>query len=194
MAATLDIIIITTDHLSIHEIVQYLNKFYDLKIQISKMTQIDNWLWEGERGLSVSDTIDSCLMNGKIVVVGLESSLFKDLGVFVEKIDKKIIYTFWINTETYPELDADIWSKDIYLKIFGGIEQMIKEFDYRIDTIAAGIETNLVYQEDRIGMIRKSGNINAWSFDKAIIMDDLLEFSCSRIGDRDILVYTGVCP
>lgn len=186
MAATLDINIITTDDLSIHNIVQYLNEFFDLKIQISKMTQIDNWLWEGERSLAVSDPISSCLMNGKIVVVDLKSSLFKDLGVLVEKIDEKIIYTFWINTETYPELDADIWNKDIYLKIFGGIEQMIKEFDYRIDTIATGIETNFVYEKDRMEMIKKSGNINAWSFDKSIIMDDLLEFSHSRIGDRDV--------
>lgn len=186
MAATLDIIIITTDDLSIYNIAEYLNEFYDLKIQISKMTQIDNWLWEGERDLAVSDTIHSCLMNGKIVVVDLKSSLFKDLGVLVEKIDEKIIYTFWINTETYPELDEDIWNKDIYLKIFGGIEQMIKEFDYRIDTIATGIETNLVYEKDRMEMIKKSENINAWSFDESIIMDDLLEFSHSRIGDRDV--------
>lgn len=192
MAATLDIIIITTDNLSIHKIAQYLNEFYDLKIQISKMTQIDNWLWEGERGLAVSDTIDSCLMNGKIVVVDLNSSLFKNLGIFVEIIDEKYIYTFWINTETYPELDTDIWNKDIYLKIFSGIEQMTKEFGYRVDTIATGIETNLVYEKDRMEMIKESGNINAWSFDKSIIMDDLLGFNHRRIGDRDVFIYTGV--
>lgn len=94
MAASLDIIIITSDNFSIYNIAQYLNEFYDFKIQISKMTQIDNWLWEGERELSVNDTIDSCLMNEKIVVVGLKSPLFKDLGVFVEKIDEKIYIHF----------------------------------------------------------------------------------------------------
>lgn len=188
MAATLDLILITTDNLSIHNIVRYLNEFYDLKIQISKTTQIDNWLWEGECGLSASDTMDSCLMNGKIVVVGLRSPLFKDSGVFVEKIDEKIIYTFWINTETYPELDVDIWNKDIYLKIFGGIEEVIKEFAYRVDTIAIGIETNLIYKKDRTGMIKKSDNINAWGFDQSMTIDDLSGFSRSRIGDRDLLI------
>lgn len=186
MAATLDIIIITSDNFSIYNIAQYLNEFYDFKIQISKMTQIDNWLWEGERELSVNDTIDSCLMNEKIVVVGLKSPLFKDLGVFVERSDEKNIYTFWINTETYPELDTDIGNKDIYLKIFGGIEQITKKFAYSVDVIAAGIETNLVYQKNRTEMIKKSYNINAWSFDKSIVIDDLLEFSHRRIGDRDV--------
>ncbi len=131
---------------------------------------------------------DSCLMNGKIVIVGLKSSLFKDLGVFVEKLDEKYIYTFWINTETHPELDTDIGNKDIYLKIFAEIDQMIKKFGLRVDTIAAGIETNLVYHKDRKEMIKKSYNINAWSFDKSIIIDDLWEFSHSRIGDRDIFI------
>ncbi len=191
MAASLDIIIITTNNFSIYKIVNYMNEFYDLEIHISKITQIDNWLWEGERRLSVSDTIDSCLMNGKIVVVGLKSSLFKDLGVFVEKIDEKNVYTFWINTETYPKLDTDIWNKDIYLKIFSGIEQITKEFGYRVDVIATGIETNLVYQKDRMEMIKNSGNINAWSFDKPIITDDLLGYNHSRIGNRDVFIYTG---
>lgn len=191
MAATLDIIMITTNSFSIHKIVKHINEFYDLQIQIAKITQIDNWLWEEERELDAEETVDYCLMNGKIIVVGLNSFLFKDLGIFVEKVNEKYIYTFWINTETYPELDTDIWDKDIYLKIFRGIEQMIKEFSYRVDTIAAGIESNLVYQKDRMEMVRNSENINVWSFDKPIITDDLLGFNHSRIGDRDILVYTG---
>lgn len=191
MAATLDIIMITTNSFSIHKIVKHINEFYDLQIQIAKITQIDNWLWEEERELDAEETVDYCLMNGKIIVVGLNSFLFKDLGIFVEKVNEKYIYTFWINTETYPELDTDIWDKDIYLKIFRGIEQMIKEFSYRVDTIAAGIESNLVYQKDRMEMVKNSENINVWSFDKPIITDDLLGFNHSRIGDRDILVYTG---
>lgn len=65
---------------------------------------------------------------------------------------------------------------------------MMKKFGYRVDVIAAGIETNLVYQKDRTEMIKKSYNINAWSFDKSIVIDDLLEFSHSRIGDRDIFI------
>ena len=188
MAASLDIIIIATNNFSIHKIVKYMNEFYDLEIQISKITLIDNWLWEGERELSVSETIDCCLMNGKIVVVDLKSSLFKDLGIFLEKDDGKYIYTFWINTETYSELDTDTWNKDIYLKIFSGIEQITKEFGYRVDTIATGIETNLVYQKDRKEMIKKSENIKAWAFDESIITDDLLEFNHSKIGDKDIYI------
>lgn len=102
-------------------------------------------------------------MNGKIVVVGLRSSLFKDLGVFVEKNNEKNIYTFWIDTEAYPELDTNIVNKDIYIKLFDEIEQMTK----------------------------KSENISAWSFDKSVNIDDLLEFSCSRVGDRIIYIYNG---
>lgn len=35
---------------------------------------------------------------------------------------------------------------------------------YRVDTIAMGVETNLVYQKDKKEMIKKSWNINAWGF------------------------------
>lgn len=190
MAATLDIIIISANEFSIHKIVKYMNENYRLKIEISKLIQIDNWLWEGERELSVGETLNSCLKNGKIVVIGLKSSLFKNLGIFVEKIDEKYIYTFWVDTESYPELDLDIWNKDICLKIFKGIEQIEKEFGDRVDVIAAGIETNLVYKKDRLEMIHDSENINVWGFDKSIITDDLLGFDRSKIGDRDIFVYT----
>lgn len=191
MAASLDIILLTTNHFSIHKIVNYMNEFYDLEIQIAKITLIDNWLWEGERELSPGDTIDSCLLNGKIVIVGLKSSLFKDLGIFLEKVDKKYIYTFWINTEAYPELDTDLWNIDIYLKIFSEIQQITKEFGYLVDAVAVGIETNFVYQKDMMEMIKKSENINAWSFDKPITTDDLLGFIHRKIGDNDIYISTG---
>lgn len=103
----------------------------------------------------------------------------------------KKIYTFWTNTEAYPELDTNIVNKDIYIRILNGIEQMIKKFCYKADAVAVELETNLVYQKDRTEMIKKSENINAWSFDKSIVIDDLLEFSCSRVKDRNIYIYTG---
>ena len=189
MAATLDIIMITINCLSINKVVKYINESYNLKVQISKITQIDNWYWEGECELLVSETINNCLLNEKIIVVSLTSSLFKNLGIYVERIDKKYIYTFWIDTETYPELDTDVGNEHIYLKIFRGIEQMTKNLGYIIDVIAIGIETNLVYQKNRFKTVKKSQNISDWSFDKCNIMGGLFGYNHTRISDREIFIH-----
>lgn len=49
MGALLDIIIFVTNNFSSYKIVKYMNEFYDLEIQISKITA-DDYCWITENG------------------------------------------------------------------------------------------------------------------------------------------------
>lgn len=188
MAATLDVNFISMNCIDIFECTKYICTLHNWDIQISEVFQIDNWLWEKKRKIKNVIKINDCLDKGKIIVVSMISKYFKDIGLFIEKINKVYIYTFWINTENYPKLDEDNIQIENYLFILKTIDEITEHFNYSIDTIAIGVETNFVYKIDKREMINCSDNISAWFFYDYSIAEDVYKYKKVKIDDKEIYI------
>lgn len=136
---------------------------------VKSIYSIDNWRWENQQALNGFHQITEALNTNKIIIVELISPLFKDLGIYIENENSAFIYTVWINTEGYSELDCD-FINSANSRFYSRISQMIFSLNQLEPNVmkAAGIgmETCFTYRENYLEMIRGSRNFIVWIVDE----------------------------
>ena len=115
--------------------------------ELVAISVIDDWGWSNQRELSTVSEIEKNLEEGKIIAISLKSSLWESLGMYVEKADK-YIYTLWINTEGFPELDSDeVRDENVYHynQAYYFLKKLMEQYHFEFDVIAIGLEGKLCY-------------------------------------------------
>ncbi len=172
MAVVLDINMCCKKTLNIKKLVE------DYGIAVKSIGSIDNWRWENQQKLDAVDQITNVVNMNKIIIIELMSSSFKNSGIYIEKINSLYIYTFWMNTEGYPEMDRDAINSEnssFYEKIYQVILNLENLAPNTIETVGIGIETYFSYSENLMKMIRDSRNMNTWILDGSVKTDKILE-------------------
>ena len=168
MAVVLDINLLCRELLKWHTIQKNASS-YDMVICSIKC--IDNWLWDNEQELESTHLIAENVNQNKIVIIKFSSPVFKDTGLYVEKVENGYLYTFWINTEGFPELDCDVINKKnrkYYEKIYQTISNLENEEKNTIKIVGIGVESEFYISGKIEEIIEKSKNILAWVFDDGI--------------------------
>lgn len=182
MAIVLDINFLCNKMLNIDVVVTLLNKY---NVSIESMNSIDNWMWDNEKNIESSQQFASILDAQHIIVIKLKSPLIKDMGIYIEKIEKCYFYTMWINTEGYPMLDCDKITWENY-EFYNNLLQLILEineaFNNSFEIIGIGLETDIYYNENIIDTIQNSKNVMLWIINKHIeLNNELKSYKVSRI-------------
>lgn len=162
MAATLDINLLSKRIISFNVIKDILNSY---GVDINTISRIDNWMWENEKQIENLNYITEIIEQNKIIIIKLTFKLFKDLGIYIEKIDDEYIYTFWLDTEEYPELDCDLVNNKnevYYQKIYQIIVDLEKQQKDLLKIVGIGIESDFHYSKDILDVIQNSYNIVSW--------------------------------
>lgn len=163
MAIVWEFTIISEKAISL-EIFNRISKEYENVVKVMAIFSIDDWGWTNQQKLENISEIKEKLNNGKIIIVEMQSKPWKSLGMYVEK-EEAYIYTFWINTEGVPELDVDQITnanKKYYNQVFHILDRLIKEYNFPLDYIAIGMESEIQYCADINKMISNSNNVIAW--------------------------------
>lgn len=182
MAIVLDINFLCNKMLNIDVVVTLLNRY---NVSIESMNSIDNWMWDNEKNIESSQQFASILDAQHIIVIKLKSPLIKDMGIYIEKIEKCYFYTMWINTEGYPMLDCDKITWENY-ELYNNLLQLILEineaFNNSFEIIGIGLETDIYYNENIIDTIQNSKNVMLWIINKHIeLNNELKTYKVSRI-------------
>lgn len=147
-------------------------------VTVKSIYSIDNWRWENQQALNGFHQITEALNTNKIIIVELISPLFKDLGIYIENENSAFIYTVWINTEGYSELDCD-FINSANSRFYSRIYQMIFSLNQLEPNVmkAAGIgmETCFTYRENYLEMIRDSRNFIVWIVDEDMKAEGILK-------------------
>lgn len=88
MAITLDLNLISENLIDLNDILKndFSKKF---NIKLEKIFYMDNWNWENIQSIYDISNYGEALKKGKIIVVDLKSKKLKDLGIYIEKTQKK---------------------------------------------------------------------------------------------------------
>lgn len=174
MAAILDINLLCKKIINFDIIKDILNNY---EIAINTISSIDNWLWENEKQVENLSCITEIINQNKIIIIELTFKLFKNLGIYIEKIDNEYIYTFWLDTEGYPELDCDIINdrnKIYYKKIYQIIVDLEAKQKDLLKIVGIGIESDFHYSKNVLDIIQNSYNITSWILNNDINLKDIL--------------------
>lgn len=174
MAATLDINILCKKILET-DILE--NLAQDYGVSINSITSIDNWEWENEQQIKPNH-LTRVIDENKIVSISLTSPSIKDLGIYIEKVNNIYLYTFWLNTVGYPELDCDtitLENNKYYEKVYQSILKIDNEELNRIEAIGIGIETNICCDGNILDMIQNSQNIIVWALNENLNAEIVLK-------------------
>lgn len=164
MAVVLEINLVCKKLVNLNQVLQN-SQIRELNPSIERISIIDNWSWENQQELQSLSLTSEVLNENKIIVVNLKSSKLKSLGCYIEKISEMYVYNFWVNTEGYPELDADeitAQNKKIFKKIYQVIEEEIVNQKIEFQILGIGTETNFQYTGNWVEAIRNSQNIITW--------------------------------
>ncbi len=174
MAAILDINLLCKKIITFDMIKDILNNY---EIAINTISSIDSWLWENEKQVENLNCITEIINQNKIIIIELTFKLFKNLGIYIEKIDNEYIYTFWLDTEGYPELDCDVINdrnKVYYKKIYQIIVDLEKKQKDLLRVVGIGIESDFHYNKNVLDIIQNSYNITSWILNNDINLKDIL--------------------
>jgi len=192
MAVALEFNLICKRIIDLNQILQN-PEIEKLEISVEKISGIDNWLWENQQEFEDMFLAKRALKEGKIIVINLKSRILKDLGIYVEKTNSEYVYSLWINTAGYPNLDVDKINPDNeyfyqrFYQVFGEVVK-IQNIDFRI--LGIGPETNFQYEENDSDVIRKSENIIAWIGNKRLKDNmDLNDYKEKKVVGMDFLVF-----
>ena len=161
MAIVLEFNLICKEFLDLEQILHN-SEIKKLKISIEKISSIDNWMWANQQELQSMYLVSHALNESKIIVINLKSDSLKDLGIYLEKINEEYVYNLWINTEGYPDLDADkinTSNEHYFQKFYQTFGEVVKKQNIAFRILGIGVETNFQYKKNNSDIIRKSENI-----------------------------------
>ena len=172
MAVAWEINIINEEAIS-PEILSLIIKEYKNDINVTTIVSMDDWGWSNKRQLDSVAEITEELDKGKIITIELQSKQWKSLGMFAEKEGGVYLYTFWINTEGFPELDVDKITdanKKYYNQVYRILDRLIKEFNFSFNYIAIGLESDVRCCADIRTAMSNSNNVVVWLIKKSSSM------------------------
>ena len=192
MAAVLDFNLICKGFIDLKHVLQE-PEIDKLGIIVEKIFSIDNWGWENKKNLQNISNIDKALEKARIVVIHLKSHAVKDIGIYIEKIKEEYVYNLWINTEGYPEFDADKIEQGneyFFYKFFQIFEEIERKQNIGFRILGVGVETNFQYAEENISVIEKSENMIAWVMNKNLDGNMVLaDYRKKEIEGMNLIIY-----
>lgn len=162
MAAVLEISMLCNKILDLSMFTELLCEY---RVSIESVNSIDNWLWENERSINDTDRIADILDMQHIAIIKLKQPMFKDMGVYIEKVENQYLYTLWINIEGYSELDCEritVHNREFYEKIVETILELNKPGKGLFEVAGIGVETDIQYNKNVMDIIRNSKNVAIW--------------------------------
>lgn len=192
MAATLNINWVCGKLLNIDSILQ---EFKDsgIEVWIEKKSCIDTWMWDHQQKFQTASEMERSLDKGKIAVFHLGAHRWKDFGMYVEKTEGKYVYDLWINTEGYPELDADMitaGNQKHFQQIYQIILQMFKKQSAMFEVLAIGVEIIFRYRKNILDTMKESEHVITWMIDQSLEKDIVLTGYHKKVIDNfDIVVF-----
>lgn len=138
---------------------------YKKQIEIDRILSIDDWSWSNQQKIDDFSRIEDSLNAGKIITMEMHSSAWKSLGLYMEKEHDIYVYTFWINTEGFPELDINNitpQNKACYVRAHAALETLLKKYKLPFRAITIGLESQIQYDSDIAEMILKSTGVVVW--------------------------------
>lgn len=150
------------------EILSLIIKEYKNDINVTTIVSMDDWGWSNKRQLDSVAEITEELDKGKIITIEMQSKQWKSLGMFVEK-EGVYLYTFWINTDGFPELDVDKITdanKKYYNQVYHILDRLIEEYNLPFNYIAIGLESDVRCCADIRTAISNSNNVIVWLIKK----------------------------
>ena len=192
MAIVLEFNLICKEFLDLEQILHN-SEIKKLKISIEKISSIDNWMWANQQELQSMHLVSHALNESKIIVINLKSDSLKDLGIYLEKINEEYVYNLWINTERYPDLDADkinTGNEYYFQKFYQTFGEVVKEQNMAFRILGIGVETNFQYKKNNSDIIRKSENIITWIGNEDLENDVALDnYKKKKVVGMDFLVF-----
>lgn len=192
MAIVLEFNLICKEFLDIEQILHN-SEIKKLKISIEKISSIDNWMWANQQELQSMYLVSHALNESKIIVINLKSDSLKDLGIYLEKINEEYVYNLWINTEGYPDLDADkinTSNEHYFQKFYQTFGEVVKKQNIAFRILGIGVETNFQYKKNNSDIIRKSENIITWIGNEDLENDVALDnYKKKKVVGIDFLVF-----
>ena len=167
MAVAWEINIINEEAIS-PEILSLIIKEYKNDINVTTIVSMDDWGWSNKRQLDSIAEITEELDKGKIITIELQSKQWKSLGMFAEK-EGVYLYTFWINTDGFPELDVDKITdanRKYYNQVYHILDKLIEEYNLPFNYIAIGLESDIRCCADIRTAISNSNNVIVWLIKK----------------------------
>lgn len=167
MAVAWEINIINEEAIS-PEILSLIIKEYKNDINVTTIVSMDDWGWSNKRQLDSVAEITEELDKGKIITIELQSKQWKSLGMFAEK-EGVYLYTFWINTDGFPELDVDKITdanRKYYNQVYHILDKLIEEYNLPFNYIAIGLESDIRCCADIRTAISNSSNVIVWLIKK----------------------------
>ena len=167
MAVAWEINIINEEAIS-PEILSLIIKEYKNDINVTTIVSMDDWGWSNKRQLDSVAEITEELDKGKIITIELQSKQWKSLGMFAEK-EGVYLYTFWINTDGFPELDVDkitYANRKYYNQVYHILDKLIEEYNLPFNYIAIGLESDIRCCADIRTAISNSNNVIVWLIKK----------------------------
>ena len=150
------------------EILSLIIKEYKNDINVTTIVSMDDWGWSNKRQLDSVAEITEELDKGKIITIEMQSKQWKSLGMFVEK-EGVYLYTFWINTDGFPELDVDKITdanRKYYNQVYHILDRLIEEYNLPFNYIAIGLESDVRCCADIRTAISNSNNVIVWLIKK----------------------------
>mgnify|MGYP005763983261 FL=1 len=150
------------------EILSLIIKEYKNDINVTAIVSMDDWGWSNKRQLDSIAEITEELDKGKIITIEMQSKQWKSLGMFVEK-EGVYLYTFWINTDGFPELDVDKITdanRKYYNQVYHILDRLIEEYNLPFNYIAIGLESDVRCYADIRTAISNSNNVIVWLIKK----------------------------
>ena len=172
MAVAWEINIITEEAIS-PEVLNLIIKEYNNYVNVETTISMDDWGGSIKRRLDSIAEITEELDKGKIITIEMQSKRWKALGMFAEKEGGVYLYTFWINTEGFPELDVDKITdanKKYYNQVYRILDRLIKEFNFSFNYIAIGLESDVRCCADIRTAMSNSNNVVVWLIKKSSSM------------------------
>lgn len=167
MAVAWEINIINEEAIS-PEILSLIIKEYKNDINVTTIVSMDDWGWSNKRQLDSVAEITEELDKGKIITIEMQSKQWKSLGMFAEK-EGVYLYTFWINTDGFPELDVDKITdanRKYYNQVYHILDKLIEEYNLPFNYIAIGLESDIRCCADIRTAISNSNNVIVWLIKK----------------------------
>lgn len=179
--------VIMTKHIITPEVIKRINEEYKNQAEINTISSIDDWCWSNQRKLDCISSIEQELSEGKIITVEMHSSIWKALGLYIERDNDIYTYTFWINTEGFPEIDVDEiteQNKKYYVSACSILEHLMEKYVIQFECIAIGLESEVQYSSDMVKMISESSGVVVWLINKDYDINLPREFMRVSISNR----------
>lgn len=165
------------------------NSVKNYNMDIKTITCIDNWMWENEENIMESYLIEEKLNQNKIIIINFESLEFKEVGLYIEKYEKKYLYNFWINIEGYPELSYGIINEENKFFCEKLYDEILSLKEDCMEIIGIGIETDFYYSENLKEIISKSKNIDSWIIYDNVDIRIFQNYKEKYIGEQKIKLF-----